>query len=93
FERAGGTARNNVCRNNGLHGILLRNEAKPTLEGNTCEGNQGSGIAYYDHAGGTARKNVCRGNRWCQIEKSEGANPILEDNDALPDWLRWLLGR
>ncbi|WP_347246020.1 hypothetical protein, partial [Thermogutta sp.] len=34
------------CRNNGGHGIALSDEAKPTLEGNTCEGNKQGEIVY-----------------------------------------------
>jgi parallel beta-helix repeat protein len=78
-----GTARgvviNCVCRNNGLHGIDVNGQAQPILEGNTCEGNKRSGIAYFDSAGGTARNNTCR-NNLAGILVGGQAQPTLEGN-------------
>jgi hypothetical protein len=56
FQSAGGTARNNTCRNNEYHGMQLTGQVQPLLEGNTCEENKASGIAYFQRAGGTARQ-------------------------------------
>jgi len=41
-----GTVRGCVCRDNGLSGIHISGIAQPLLEGNTCENNKESGIAY-----------------------------------------------
>lgn len=81
FESAGGTARNNVCRNNAL-GIGLSDQAAPTLEGNMCEGNLQCGIGYFENAGGIARRNVCRGNRDAEIRIQDNAKPSLQGNDG-----------
>ncbi len=78
FETAGGTARNNTCRNN-LAGISVGGQAQPTLEGNTCEENKVDGIAYLESAGGTARNNTCR-NNLDGISVRGQAQPTLEGN-------------
>jgi|GEM_PF-1844401 len=79
-----GTARgmvsNCVCRNNGLHGIEVHGQAQPTLEGNTCEGNELDGIAYFGSAGGIARNNICRNNGANGIYVMKGAKPLLGPN-------------
>jgi parallel beta-helix repeat protein len=78
---AAGAVINCVCRNNGLHGIELREQAqKILLEDNICERNSHSGIAYFDSAGGTARNNTCRNNKGHGIQVSDQAQPTLEGN-------------
>jgi len=79
-DKAGGTAQNNACRNNGYHGIAVHGQAQPTLEGNACEGNQQYGITYSDKARGTARNNVCRNNGYHGIAVQGQAQPTLEGN-------------
>jgi parallel beta-helix repeat protein len=59
FGSASGTARNNLCTANELHGIGVNEQAQPTLEGNTCRENKQSGIAYFGSASGTARRTTC----------------------------------
>jgi parallel beta-helix repeat protein len=79
-DSAGGTARQNVCRQNGLHGIGVHGQAQPQLEGNTCENNQQCGIVYLESAGGVARQNVCRQNGYHGIGVQDQAQPQLEGN-------------
>ncbi|MBP1468937.1 right-handed parallel beta-helix repeat-containing protein, partial [Candidatus Chloroploca sp. M-50] len=61
-------------------GISVDEQAQPTLEGNTCQQNQWSGIAYFDSAGGTARKNICSSNTKYGISVNAQAQPTLEGN-------------
>jgi len=65
---------------NELHGIKVTDIADPQLEGNTCEGNQQSGIAYFGSAGGTARNNVCQNNGYDGVGVNGQAAPTLEGN-------------
>ncbi len=69
-----------VCGSNGLHGIAVSGQAEVLLEGNTCENNTRSGIAYWDSAGGVARQNVCRQNGGHGIAVWGQAQPQLESN-------------
>ena len=78
FDKAGGVAKNNVCRGN-LLGICVGGQAQPTLEENTCEGNKLRGIAFLGKSGGVARKNVCRNNGDDKIYVASTANPNIED--------------
>jgi parallel beta-helix repeat protein len=80
FGSASGTARNNLCTANGLHGIEVNEQAQPTLEGNTCRENEWSGIAYFGNAGGVARNNECIGNGKDGIYVDSTACPMLRDN-------------
>ncbi|MBE9183283.1 right-handed parallel beta-helix repeat-containing protein [Microcoleus sp. LEGE 07076] len=66
--------------NNGLHGICVANQAQPTLEANTCQGNKYAGIVYFGNATGTARQNTCTGNELHGIAVQEQAQPTLEAN-------------
>ncbi len=79
FDNSGGRVLNNTCRNNELVGIIVVDDAKPTLVGNTCEGNQW-GIAFDERAGGEARNNVCKNNEFVGIEVSDDAKPTLVGN-------------
>lgn len=76
---ASGTALENACSRNG-QGILLIDRAKPTLEGNVCQENEGNGIAYAGDSGGVARGNDLSGNYFGGIEVNEQAQPLLEEN-------------
>ena len=76
---AGGVARRNKCTDNGVNGIEVQDEARPTLEDNVCNGNAQAAIGYSDMAGGVARGNECVGNRW-GIYVAETADPELTDN-------------
>jgi parallel beta-helix repeat protein len=69
-----------VCDCNGKHGIEMSEQAQPVLEGNTCENNEQSGIAYFEKAGGTARNNTCRRNGHHGTQVAGLAQPILESN-------------
>jgi parallel beta-helix repeat protein len=64
---------------NDLHGIEVKGQARPTLEGNTCRENKSCGIAYFDNSAGVARQNICIGNRH-GIYVSDQAQPTLEGN-------------
>lgn len=61
-------------------GIMIINQAQPTLEGNTITDNTEVGIAYFDDAGGVARQNKCSANGWNGIGVNEQARPTLERN-------------
>jgi len=65
---------------NGLHGILVEEQAQPTLEGNTCRENKDTGIAYFGSAAGVARQNTCSGNEKNGIYVDQQAQPTLEGN-------------
>ncbi|MCS7166737.1 MAG: right-handed parallel beta-helix repeat-containing protein [Gemmatales bacterium] len=75
-----GTVRRCLATANQLHGIEVSEHAQPVLEGNTCEGNQQSGIAYLENAGGTVRNNTCRGNGYHGLAVQGQAQPVLEGN-------------
>jgi parallel beta-helix repeat protein len=85
FDYAGGTARENECRENGV-GILLAERSNPTLEDNLCLDNDGIGIAYYGDADGFARWNTCSRNQ-IGIGVSERARPILDENGCTDNQL------
>lgn len=72
----------NDCSENTVAGILVSNEANPTIELNTCKDNQESGISYKHSATGIARFNQCIGNNLCGILVIEQATPILERNSC-----------
>lgn len=63
---------------NEIHGLLVQDQAQPTLEGNICEGNT-SGITYSESASGIACKNVCRDNKFGLLVQDQ-AKPMLERN-------------
>jgi parallel beta-helix repeat protein len=62
------------------HGILVSEQAQPTLQGNTCQKNEGCGIAYFGFASGVARNNSCCGNKMYGIYVADQAKPTLEGN-------------
>ena len=80
LEDVRGTVTECDVSNNGLHGIAVSNQAQPTLEANTCQGNKQSGIAYSGNATGTARQNTCTDNDLYGISVQEQAQPTLEAN-------------
>ena len=52
-----------ACVMNGNQiGIVVTGEAQPTLEGNTCEGNELSGILVCEQAKPILKRNTCNGN-------------------------------
>jgi parallel beta-helix repeat protein len=65
---------------NGACGIYVGEQANPILEGNTCNENKWSGIAYLNNASGTARNNTCIANERYGIYVDKQANPMLEGN-------------
>ena len=79
-ERTNGRVRECRMEGNGLHGVAVRDQAQPTLEGNTCTGNGENGIAYFGDAGGTAQGNECSDNGMHGISINEQAEPTLERN-------------
>jgi parallel beta-helix repeat protein len=56
-------------------------QAKPTLETNTCTGNKEAGIAYFDSSGGTASRNECARNK-VGIYIARTARPTLVGNNC-----------
>ena len=68
------------------HGMFIREQAEPTLEGNTCRGNKECGISYEGTAAGTARKNTCVANEASGIGVREQAHPTLEGNTCRENW-------
>jgi parallel beta-helix repeat protein len=75
-----GEIRDCEATENGLHGILVRDDASPLLENNTFHDNDDTGIAYFDRGGGTARSNDCSGNTVHGIYVDDQAAPNLEGN-------------
>lgn len=71
-----------VALSNGRHGVAVQDQAQPLLEGNTCQGNTESGIAYGGSSGGTARQNVCNENGLNGISVKSTAHPTLTDNQC-----------
>jgi len=77
---AGGLVRECAAVENDNTGILVDDQAWPTLEENVCSDNVGVGVAYVDQAGGVARWNECRGNGLGGILAAGLAQPTLEEN-------------
>lgn len=75
-----GVVKDCVAEGNDRNGILVRDRAQLTLEGNRCTENRGAGIAYWDDAGGLARQNVCTKNQDFGIVLFGRAQPTLEQN-------------
>jgi parallel beta-helix repeat protein len=78
-----GTTQGTIARceavGNQWHGMVVAEQARPTLDANTCQRNKGGGIAYLDSAAGEARGNTCTANEngiWLEDQ----AQPTLEDN-------------
>ena len=68
-----------VATENATMGILVEEQARPTLDRNVCTNNTLVGIAYSNDAGGTARQNTCSGNLM-GIYADNRAQPTLEEN-------------
>jgi parallel beta-helix repeat protein len=79
---ATGTACQNTCSRNELHGISVIEQARPVLIGNKCLENK-FGITYWDTAAGTAHQNTCSHNKGSGIVVGDQAQPILETNTCL----------
>ena len=77
-DSSGGLAIGNDCSHNLQAGIAVYYEAAPTLEQNSCTGND-VGLDYYWGAEGIARENDLSGNIEC-ISISDFASPVLIDN-------------
>jgi parallel beta-helix repeat protein len=77
---ARGLVRGCVAQGNGACGVLLAEQAQPTLERNTCRQNKHRGIAYFGSASGTARNNTCEENDYYGIYVGGQAQPTLEQN-------------
>jgi parallel beta-helix repeat protein len=78
FDDAGGVARGNQVLG-GMDGILVTDQAQPTLEENACQDNSEAGIVYLGTSGGLARGNDCTENV-IGVIVSEQAQPTLEGN-------------
>lgn len=76
----GGLVSHCTFHNNQCHGLLVLQNANPTLEDNRCEGNHQSGIAYCHYSTGQAVRNDCNRNHSFGISVSEHATPCLRDN-------------
>jgi parallel beta-helix repeat protein len=61
-------------------GILVRDQAQPTLVGNVCSDNGAVGITFIDTSGGIARRNECTANDLGGILVAGEAEPTLEEN-------------
>jgi parallel beta-helix repeat protein len=69
-----------VCNSNGLHGIAVSDRAEGSLEENTCENNDDSGIVCWESAKGFVRQNTCQWNGQHGIRIAEQATGLLESN-------------
>jgi parallel beta-helix repeat protein len=74
-----GTVQECEAVENDSFGILVDDQAEPTLEGNSCTDNELFGIAYSGEAGGAARHNTCLGSQG-GIGVAGHAEPTLEKN-------------
>jgi parallel beta-helix repeat protein len=63
-------------------GILVQDQAQPTLRGNVCSGNAGVGIGYLNSSGGTASGNTCTENGLGGFVIAGQARPLLEQNTS-----------
>lgn len=79
-NRTRGLVANCESVQNDGYGILVVDQAQPTLEGNSCQENKQSGIGYSGSAAGTARQNTCSANEWHGIRVQDQAHPTLEAN-------------
>jgi parallel beta-helix repeat protein len=75
-----GVVRDCEAIENGNVGILVHDQAQPTLEHNLCKFNEGAGITYFDNAAGIARRNECSRNELTGIYVGGQAQPTLEEN-------------
>jgi parallel beta-helix repeat protein len=64
-------------------GLLVVDQAQPTLERNVCTDNEMIGIAYRDSSGGAARRNDCSGSQVAGIHVKGQAQPLLEGNHCV----------
>ncbi len=80
MDSSKGTATGNVCRLNKSDGIVVQNEASPTLRGNSCDENGDCGIVFFNSSTGTATNNICRLNKSVGILVLDEASPNLSDN-------------
>lgn len=63
-------------------GILVQDQAQPTLRGNVCSRNDGVGIGYLNSSGGTASGNTCAENGLGGFVIAGEAQPLLEQNTS-----------
>ena len=81
-----GQTRGNVAHcevsHNGLDGIVVGDQAQPTLASNLCHENAEAGIVYLGSATGTARQNSCHKNGSHGMVIAYRAQPILEGNSC-----------
>lgn len=79
WGNANGVGRQNECSHNEL-GMFIGGYAQPMLEGNVCQENTGSGVAFLHESGGIARNNDFSYNKYNGIEVYGQAQPLLEEN-------------
>jgi len=77
---AAGVVQDCVAEENSGFGIVVGDQAQPTLEGNLCRENTRSGVIYTDSGGGVARQNECTDNGYHGISVNDQAEPTLEGN-------------
>jgi parallel beta-helix repeat protein len=77
---------NNVCKQNKMYGIWVRDFATPIIEKNSCLGNGVSGIACIGQCSPTIAANRCMGNYQYGIHIGDSAKPkIAKDNILTPN--------
>jgi parallel beta-helix repeat protein len=77
-------AEGNVCRQNKLDGIWIRESAQPVVRGNNCSVNGASGIRTQDVSKPTLSGNQCLGNKYWGINITDSAAPqVGRDNTLL----------
>ncbi|QLQ08862.1 MAG: right-handed parallel beta-helix repeat-containing protein [Anaerolineae bacterium] len=76
-NRATSAIRECISSDNANHGIYVGDQARPTLEENTCEGSAWSGIAVCDQANPTVLNNNCTQQTGsdCLLGKCNRDNP------------------
>lgn len=79
-ENAAGTATDNLCQGNSLHGIEIGGTTSPVLKKNRCLSNQGGGISVYQNAAPDIEDNDLKNNRQGGILIEDPARPKLGTN-------------
>jgi len=73
-------ATGNILAGNGLHGVSIGGQARPSLENNSLRSNGETGITYFDSATGIAYANLSETNGTYGISVVGSSQPRIEQN-------------
>jgi parallel beta-helix repeat protein len=71
---------NNICSENDLHGIFIRNSDSNNVRNNTCSDNEESGILLYYSDNNHITDNICSENTNCNIYLSYSNKNSVKNN-------------